>query len=303
MKIKIPTSFQETILNTWSDKGFEWLQILPSIISACTQKWDLSEFTISEHLSYNLVLFAHQKINAKKVALKLCFPESDFQQEIKVLNFYNGRGAVKLLDFDLEKGALLLEAIYPGTSLKTLFPIKDDEAVSIAVKVMKELHSVPLQKSAVSTFPTIELWLQTLNQEHDAIPKHLLEKARTLSTHLVSTQETSVLLHGDLHHDNILLDAENSWVSIDPKGVIGELAYEIGAFMRNPLPELYTQSNFEQITYQRLEKFSSLLKVPKQRLIQWNFVQAILAACWAVEDKSPSLEYFLNYVVLTDQKL
>ncbi len=40
---------------------------------------------------------------------------------------------------------------------------------------------------------------------------------------------------GDLHHENILAAERAPWLAIDPKGVIGEPAYEMGALLRNRL--------------------------------------------------------------------
>jgi streptomycin 6-kinase len=95
-----------------------------------------------------------------------------------------------------------------------------------------------------------------------------------------------MLLHSDLHHYNVLFDRELGWTAIDPKGIVGELEYEVGALLRNPgeLPELFTnQATVER----RLKILTTLLPVDHARVLQWSFAQAVLSAIWTVEDDYP----------------
>jgi streptomycin 6-kinase len=92
------------------------------------------------------------------------------------------------------------------------------------------------------------------------------------------------LLHGDLHHGNILFNGEK-WVAIDPKGVIGEIDYEVGAFIRNPIPLLLEQHNPTDIIKNRIKCFSQELGLDQQRVTAWAFVQAVLAAHWSAENQ------------------
>ena len=130
-------------------------------------------------------------------------------------------------------------------------------------------------------FPTINAWLDLLGSyKGTKVPKGALQKAKKLSDKLLSTQGKLYLLHGDLHHENILQQG-NSWVAIDPKGVVGELEYEVGAFIRNPVPELLQQRNARHILQNRIDYFSKSFGFERQRLIEWSFVQSVLAGCWS----------------------
>ena len=71
---------------------------------------------------------------------------------------------------------------------------------------------------------------------------------------------------------------------IDPKGVIGEPAYEVAAFIRNPIPKLLNQADAPNIILNRITHFSEALKLSERRIIDWCFVQAALAWAWALED-------------------
>ena len=288
--MKYPKHFIKAVKNTWGGVGASWLRSLPDLVARFQEKWKLNNLRLSPHLSYNLILFAVQ--DGVPVVLKLSLPGKDFEQEIRVLKIYDGRGVAKLLDFDLEKGVMLQEAVLPGTHLKKLFPDEDDQAISIAVNVMKRIHAVKLN-SETSDCPKIESRLAALSASYPDIPNELMMKARTLASDLINSQGSPVLLHGDLHHDNILKN-KDCWMAIDPKGVIGEPAYEVGAFIRNPIPELFECKDIKEIITKRFDRFSALLRVDRQRLVDWSFVQAVLAACWACEDNMPERKQMIQ---------
>ena len=115
------------------------------------------------------------------------------------------------------------------------------------------------------------------------ISNQYLEKAKALRNKLLSTTSQTVLLHGDLHHDNILQHGDE-WVVIDPKGVMGEPAYEVAAFIRNPICELLATNNAVDIIDHRIHAFSEILGLDRQRIHDGCFVQAVLAWVWALED-------------------
>jgi streptomycin 6-kinase len=100
---------------------------------------------------------------------------------------------------------------------------------------------------------------------------------------LANSQRTTMLLHGDLQHYNVLFDTKHGWLAIDPKGVVGELEYEVGALIRNPmeLPELFTQ---RATIERRLEILTRLLPLDQRRALRWCFAQAVLSVIWSVED-------------------
>ena len=141
---------------------------------------------------------------------------------------------------------------------------------------MKQLHKAKVPQT--HCFPHIKDWLATLDKDW-SIPDEHLQKARMLRDQLLQTSDADVLLHGDLHHDNILQNGDD-WLVIDPKGVIGEPAYEVAAFIRNPIPELLNHADAPNIIHNRVTQFAELLELPSQRILDWCFVQAVLAWVW-----------------------
>lgn len=149
---------------------------------------------------------------------------------------------------------LLLERADPGVSLRSYFPEKDNDAIQITCECLKRLHPAPIPSD--HHFPYINDWLIALDKNL-SIPADYLHKARKLRDELIATSATPALLHGDLHHDNILQNS-NDWVVIDPKGVIGEPAYEVAAFIRNPIPVLLAHNNASSIIDNRITLFTEI---------------------------------------------
>lgn len=261
-------------------------------IARLTIKWQLSNTrTIANvPLFNNYIAIAFSDIYQKDVVLKILIADTN---EPEALMAFNGNGSVKLLDYDAELKGLLLEYIKPGYTLKTLFPHNDSEAIKITAELIKKMHSKKLIFQ-VGKFKTINQWLELLdNFKSNKIPEYSLNKARDLAKQLLSIKQEQYLLHGDLHHDNILKD-NLEWIAIDPKGVIGPLEYEVGRFIMNPIPDLLKQDNAKEIIKNRFEQFSKLFGFEKQRLIDWAFVQSILNACWTEEDGG---DLFFNYFI------
>lgn len=80
-----------------------------------------------------------------------------------------------------------------------------------------------------------------------------------------------------------------NWIAIDPKGVIEEIEYEIGAFIRNPCKELIAHPDVERIISKRCEIFANLLNLDKQRIKDWYYMQSVLASCWAEDDNDDGM--------------
>jgi streptomycin 6-kinase len=200
------------------------------------------------------------------------------KREAFALKCFAGYCVVKVLAED--NGMLLLQRAVPGASLKCYFPDREQESIEIVCGVMKKLHQANIP--VAHNFPHIRDWLAALDKDWP-IPDEYLQKARKLQNQLLKTACPDSLLHGDLHHDNILQNGDD-WLVIDPKGVIGEPAYEVAAFIRNPIPELLTHADAPNIIQGRITSFAEALELPSQRILDWCFVQAVLAWVWALED-------------------
>jgi streptomycin 6-kinase len=254
--------FHSNILNIYGEKGEAWIDELPQLVVAISSKLDLRDLIEVTNLTYNYVLSGLQ--GNTPIILKLGLDHEALTREAFALKCFAGHGAVHVLAED--KGMLLLKRAVPGTSLKSYFPNQEHESIEIACKVMKKLHQASIP--ATHNFPHIKDWLTTLDKDW-SIPDAYLKKARKLRDQLLKTADPDVLLHGDLHHDNILQNG-NDWLVIDPKGVIGSPMNEIWACVMDierDIPFIAHYFNFRT-----------------QDVFNWYFVHVILAACWNLED-------------------
>ncbi|MNR78930.1 Aminoglycoside/hydroxyurea antibiotic resistance kinase [compost metagenome] len=218
------------------------------------------------------------------VVLKQPHPHGDEAGAWRSLRHYAGRGAVSLRARSPD-GIVLMERAVPGTALTTLvMEGRDDEAMVIVCEVAAALHRVELP---TDPFPCVEDWgcgFKRYRASGDTtLPGALVERAEALFEALAVTQGKRHLLHADLHHDNIVFDARRGWLAIDPKGVIGEPAYELGAALRNPTED---PTNFAvtSLVARRVRLAAERTGIDSERILGWAFAQAVLSAIWSIED-------------------
>ena len=281
----IPPDFARTMQEVYGAAGVEWLQQLPALLAECEQRWSLTVMPPYAPLSYNYVAPARLP-DGRDIVLKVGFPSDELMSEMEALRLYDGHGIARLLDSDRERGVLLLERLNPGTMLSNL--TDDVQATSIAAGVMLQLwRPVPPDHP----FPTVGKWAAGLARlrEHfggttGPLPSALVERAETLFAELLASMSEQVLLHGDLHYFNILAAEREPWLAIDPKGVVGEPAYEVGALMRNQLPQPLAGDHARRFLARRLDQLSEELGLDRKRLHGWTLAQAVLSAWWSFED-------------------
>lgn len=282
----LPNKFVDTVRSTFGAAGENLLRDLPQIMAESRARWNLELFDPFDNLSFNYVVPGRLS-DGTHIVLKIGIPENkELLTEIATLRLYNGKGMAELIDAVPEKGVFLIERILPGIPL-TSEP-DDSLATQIAAETMRALClPVPDQHS----FPTTAEWfagLRRLRNGFDGgtgpLPERLVSMAEDLSTRLLASSSADVVLHGDLHHDNILGSDRGGWLAIDPKGVIGEPCYEAGAFMRNPIGLYTTASGAVATVERRFKIFSEVLGFDRDRMAAWAFAQAVLSAYWCFED-------------------
>ena len=216
------------------------------------------------------------------VVLKVQKEFSDEWRAGEVLRAFGGIGTVRV--FEHSPGATLLECLSPATPLSDLCRRSEDEhATAILAEVMRNLSLAGIPNGA----PSAEQWGGSFDRfitsGSAAIPRALVQRASQVYLELCQSQSEPRLLHGDLHYDNVLFDATRGWIAVDPKGVVGEVAFEAGAAIRNPtgMPELFTDP---PTIDSRIQRFARGLDADRGRVAGWAFAQAVLAAIWLFED-------------------
>ena len=285
--MQISKSLSERVECVHGELGRAWLEKLPALVEECRDRWSLKLGQPFANLSYNFALPATGSDGVERV-LKLGVPCRELFTEAAALRLFGGVGAVRLLDHEASRGTLLMERVIPGAPIHTLQ--SEPEATRTAATLMRELWRTPPANHA---FPPLVDWFQAFARLREnfaggcgPFPVELIDKAERTFVELNTSTVSTVVLHGDLHHENILYSDERGWLAIDPKGICGDPAYEIGPFMLNQLPAGDSESATMEILKQRLEKFSDELEVSQSRLAQWSFCHAVLSAVWDFEESA-----------------
>jgi streptomycin 6-kinase len=261
------------------------LDSLPELVKTYETKWGIKIGSPIENLSINYV----QNVQAREgqAVLKIGFPEDQvFLYEIKALEVFNGNGAVRIIREDFENSVVLLESCIPGKSLDT---INDEEKENlIFTNVSKRIWKRVFEDSE---FPKLADekkyfdWYFSNKKAATLLPIELVAKAKEKFEALISAQKDLYLLHGDLHHDNIL-SSERGWLSIDPKGIVGEREYEIASFITNPRSRFEDNNDLIDKDYfaKKIESIATILRFDKKKITQWAFVKQVLSLIWTIED-------------------
>lgn len=283
--MNVPTSFQEKISNSFGEPGTQWLQSLEGIVNSIAEGWGLTLQSPVTNLSYNYVIHVIDQNNNPYI-LKIGLPGFDFNNEIRTLHLYDGQGCARLVKADAEQGAMLLEKLQPGTMLCT--EMDEEVVIQTFCHVWKQIRR-PLP--AEGDFPTVLDWATTFTKyqsiyeaNNGPIPNEWVKMAAEFLHEIQQSTTKTELLHGDLHHENILLSNERGWLAIDPKGVAGSPYFDVVSFMIN---HLFTKPDPEELLKRRVELISELLQLGREKLLKAAVSMSTLYACWGVEDKDP----------------
>ncbi|MBU2609545.1 MAG: aminoglycoside phosphotransferase family protein [Chloroflexi bacterium] len=287
--MNLPTSFTTTIRNTFGEDGKRWLAELPDLLAEASRRWEL---TLGEPflLSYNYVCAA-TTADGTPAVLKIGVPNRELSSEIAALHLYDGEGACRLYESDPEAGMLLLERLLPGTML---CDYADDETqTAIAAEVMKRIwRPAPEGEPLI----TLKSWFDELaglrprfGGGTGPFPKGIVEQVERLIPELFAASSPPLLIHGDLHHFNILSSARG-WLAIDPKGVIGPPEYEVGPLLINPWDEL-KGADAVRISERRIAILAECLDFDRQRIRAWAIAHSVLSAWWDLEENGAGGEY------------
>ena len=193
-----------------------------------------------------------------------------------VLDWWNGRGAARVLA--READALLLErAAGVGTLADIVRAGADTDATEIICRTASALHA-PRIPPPPDTVKPLDVWFQALEP---AARTHggLFNQSDAAARRLLSAPRDIVVLHGDLHHDNVLDFGPKGWLAIDPKGLVGERGYDFANLFCNPWPEAAQPGRLAR----RLTQVATTTSLDAARLRQWILAYVGLSAAWTLQ--------------------
>lgn len=242
--------------------------------------WELSQPRL---LAVTPTSSIYEVSKGEDLILKIFTPSGaiDEKSSSEVLKIWNGDGAAHLHAFD--EGALLIERLYDPHLDSFSAKNEEDQATEIFIQIIQKIHVHPIPRNhTIPELATLFKPLDTFTQ-FPASRKNLFQKAVEISHSLLATQQNVVVLHGDLHHENVMMRKTGEYVCFDPKGFIGDPCYEIATILKNPwsVPQI---SENEDLCLARAERLAKVLELPLQRILDFAFVHMCLSTMWAFQD-------------------
>jgi streptomycin 6-kinase len=202
-----------------------------------------------------------------------------------VLQWWNGEGAARVLARD-GMAVLLERAEGRGSLARMARTGRDDEACAILCAVAARLHK---HRSAppADLMPLAGLFrdLAPAAAKHGGFLLRAAEAARGLLTE----PRDICVLHGDLHHNNVLDFGPRGWLAIDPRHVVGERGFDYANIFTNPdldHPQWPVATHPVRFA-RRLKIVTEAAKIERTRMLQWILAWTGLSAAWFLQDGGP----------------
>ena len=226
--------------------------------------------------SYLLPVRMDGHINGNPAMLKIVMDTEEKFGGL-VMQWWNGDGAARVYAY--EGDALLMERAQGANSLMQMACNgQDDEASRIACNVIAKLHQ-PRSMPPPELIP-LNIWFEALESAAQREGGVLLESLAA-ARELLASPHDIVVLHGDIHHENVLDFGSRGWLAIDPKRIIGERGYDYANLLCNPeLPSVTDPIRFIRQSY----VIAQAANLERRRLLQWTLAYAGLSASWFLED-------------------
>jgi streptomycin 6-kinase len=193
-----------------------------------------------------------------------------------LMTWWGGIGAAPVLAHGDD--AIVLERAALNTSLAELAHNNDDEATRIICRVVEQLHA-PRSGPPPPLVPLTQ-WFAPL---YSAAQRYagIFRTAAAAASRLLDDQRDIGVLHGDVHHGNVLDFGGRGWLAIDPKALSGERYFDYANILCNPDVELATAPG-------RMARQATIIaeaaNLDRSRLLDWTLAWAGLSAAFLAED-------------------
>jgi streptomycin 6-kinase len=275
-----------TDLAWWGDVpgGREWLGRLPTLTASCAEEWRLRVGAPLTGGNVALVVSATREDGTDAV-LKISFPDDESEHEGDALAHWDGAGAVRVLQRDDERRALLLERVSPGTPLWDV--VDDEEATVTAASLLARLHAVAVDRAHPfrALAEVAARWADTIPADWIACgrpyDRRLLDVAVDACRALPPNAPAECLLHQDFHGGNVLRSDRGGWTVIDPKPLVGDPAFDAASLLRDRRWLLGGRDDATRIR-RRLDLLAEVTGLDRERMRLWGIVHAL---AWGISGR------------------
>ncbi|WP_158841626.1 aminoglycoside phosphotransferase family protein [Saccharothrix deserti] len=277
----VPPGFVEATIAREGEAGRRWVEALPALAAEFLHRWSCTTSGPVMHGFVGVVIPA-VRADGSQVVLKLGFPLSYDTAEAVALAAWNGDGAVRLLERDDSRSAMLLER------LRHLE--KPDPAPFTAIGRLTRRLAIAAPPGVPSLADKALGWAEKM-PAHAArlgspLPAPVLDAAVANARDL-ATDQPAVLVHGDLHFGNVMRD-DTGLRAIDPTGLVGDPAYELLPVLRGDWPAVTAEPNTRRAVDRRIAEFAEAAEVDRERVRRWAQARAAESALWSRQLHEPA---------------
>ena len=278
MILQLNPTFIANIRDLYKEAGEAWIKNLPDLVTLLSRQWNFRFVKSMPNLTYHFVGLVETE--GRLAILKIAHPKGAGSAEPRWLSAFQV-GVPTVYAVDESHCAFLMEYLQPGVPLKLLAQSgEDDQATRVICRVIRGLHS---SQNIATGFKHLSELSGDLDSLRGRFDSQLLSKAKSLFQELTADRTRDSLLHGDLHHENILSSGSN-WKAIDPHGYIGDPAFEVGPMIYNALDVLPQGSSLSDVIAKRLQILTEELPFDPWRIHAWAFCMTVLSIAWSVQD-------------------
>jgi streptomycin 6-kinase len=241
----------------------DWLQRVPDLVQTYREEWGL---TLGEPYPPGAAGYAVRADlgDGAPAVLKLIYPHREAEHEADALEVWDGDGAVRLLARDETGWSMLIERCEPGTLLAER---PADEALGVLIELLPRLWK-PVGSPFRPLADEAAWWRESSGEwEVDADLRAAAEEALL---ELPPTQGEQVLLHQDLHGENVLAAEREPWLVIDPKPLVGEREFGLASIIRS-----FEFGHGAREVVHRLDRLTSELGLDPERARRWALAQTV----------------------------
>lgn len=262
------------------ERGARWVAALPGLLTELAHDWGLDLGRSVAGGSNSYVVHA-TRVDGSVAVLKVVLDEPGLVDQVRVLETARGRGYVRLLRADLDRGALLLEAL--GDPLQS-----SGRSASEQLTVLADTIAIAWQSSPLDRVPPeddkahrlAELITDHWHRLGRPCPVSVRDQALRYADLLADAPaESLVVVHGDPHPGNALTvrrprtGAETGYCFVDPDGFVADRAYDLGVCMRDFAAAVLRHGRPVAQMYATL--LADRTGVDPERIWRWAFLERV----------------------------